>query len=50
LLVGWRWILTPASIRTLNGQRTLTIAALATDDEALLVWAAVLGWWGGSNL
>ncbi|MHA7132124.1 hypothetical protein [Oerskovia turbata] len=45
----WRGPQELASIRTLNGRRTLTIAALASDDEALLVWAAVLGWWGGSN-
>lgn len=30
-----------------GGVRAVTLGHLASDDEALLVWAAALSWWGG---
>jgi hypothetical protein len=43
----WRDLDELASIRIHDGVRTLAVGPLADDDEALLVWAAVLSWWGG---
>lgn len=37
-----------ASIREHAGGRSLTISALDSDADALLVWAAVLSWWGAA--
>ncbi|MBE7701023.1 hypothetical protein H9623_12005 [Oerskovia sp. Sa1BUA8] len=37
-----------ASVREHAGGRSLTISALDSDADALLVWAAVLSWWGAA--
>ncbi len=43
----WRGPDELASIRTEGTNRSLTIGDLDGDDDALLVWAGVLSWWGG---
>ncbi|MFF2622944.1 hypothetical protein [Oerskovia jenensis] len=42
----WRGLDELASVRPQDGVRVLTIGSLAGDEEALLVWAGVLSWWG----
>ncbi|MFF3064790.1 hypothetical protein ACFVQ3_09540 [Oerskovia sp. NPDC057915] len=45
----WRGPEELASIRTEDRQRMLTVRDLTADDEALLVWAAALCWWGAGT-
>lgn len=45
----WRGLDELASIRTEDRQRMLTVRDLTADDEALLVWAAALCWWGAGT-
>ncbi len=42
----WRGLDELASVRPQDGVPVLTIGSLAGDEEALLVWAGVLSWWG----